>query len=162
MRSHLSLLSLHSIPTFLIAMQFSMRAWALSFSGLLLSQSTQAHSSSSYDASATLLDPEHNRLGAVASESSICSNIGIDMLKSGGNAADSLVATVFCVGVIGMYHSLFYPFSILFCERTLIRPLSRRWHRRRWVHARAHTGWHVREHRLQRESPRCSDRGHVQ
>jgi gamma-glutamyltranspeptidase / glutathione hydrolase len=43
--------------------------------------------------------------GAVASESSVCSKIGIDMLKLGGNAADALTATVFCVGVIGMYHS---------------------------------------------------------
>ncbi|OKL62532.1 hypothetical protein UA08_02420 [Talaromyces atroroseus] len=45
------------------------------------------------------------QIGAVASESSICSAAGIDMLKSGGNAADAMVATVFCVGVIGMYHS---------------------------------------------------------
>lgn len=29
-------------------------------------------------------------LGAVASESSICSNIGIDILKEGGNAADAV------------------------------------------------------------------------
>ncbi|MCJ1402154.1 hypothetical protein MMC11_005373 [Xylographa trunciseda] len=45
------------------------------------------------------------KLGAVASESKICSQIGIDLLKSGGNAADALVGTVACVGVIGMYHS---------------------------------------------------------
>ncbi|KAK5448026.1 hypothetical protein LTS15_009050 [Exophiala xenobiotica] len=44
-------------------------------------------------------------LGAVASESSICSSIGIDLLRQGGNAADALVGTVFCVGVIGCYHS---------------------------------------------------------
>lgn len=43
--------------------------------------------------------------GAVASESDICSNIGIDIFKAGGNAADVLVGTVFCVGVVGMYHS---------------------------------------------------------
>jgi gamma-glutamyltranspeptidase/glutathione hydrolase len=52
--------------------------------------------------------PSHHaepRLGAVASESSICSQIGVDILKGGGNAADSMVATVLCVGVIGMYHS---------------------------------------------------------
>ncbi|KAF4624466.1 hypothetical protein G7Y89_g13705 [Cudoniella acicularis] len=50
--------------------------------------------------------PAHDaKLGAVASESSVCSNIGIDVLKEGGNAADALVATQFCVGVIGMYHS---------------------------------------------------------
>ncbi|KAI1334540.1 gamma-glutamyltransferase 1 [Xylariaceae sp. FL0016] len=45
------------------------------------------------------------RLGAVASESSICSTIGTDLLQAGGNAADALVGTVFCVGVMGMYHS---------------------------------------------------------
>ncbi|KAI9644411.1 hypothetical protein NHQ30_007768 [Ciborinia camelliae] len=43
--------------------------------------------------------------GAVASESSICSNIGIDILKVGGNAADAIVAMQLCVGVVGMYHS---------------------------------------------------------
>ncbi|KAF2710454.1 gamma-glutamyltranspeptidase 1 precursor [Pleomassaria siparia CBS 279.74] len=46
-----------------------------------------------------------NHLGAVASESDICSHIGIDLLKQGGNAADALVGTVFCIGVVGMYHS---------------------------------------------------------
>ena len=43
--------------------------------------------------------------GAVASESSICSHIGIELLKQGGNAADAIVGTTLCVGVIGMYHS---------------------------------------------------------
>ncbi|KAL1599561.1 hypothetical protein SLS60_007364 [Paraconiothyrium brasiliense] len=45
------------------------------------------------------------RLGAVASESRLCSRIGTDLLLAGGNAADALVGTVFCVGVVGMYHS---------------------------------------------------------
>ncbi|KAJ4354499.1 uncharacterized protein N0V89_006236 [Didymosphaeria variabile] len=45
------------------------------------------------------------RLGAVASESKLCSRIGTDLLLAGGNAADALVGTVFCVGVVGMYHS---------------------------------------------------------
>ena len=43
--------------------------------------------------------------GAVASESTICSGIGRDLLLRGGTAADAMVGTVFCVGVIGMYHS---------------------------------------------------------
>ena len=43
--------------------------------------------------------------GAVASESKICSKIGIVLLKNGGNAADALVGTVLCIGVVGMYHS---------------------------------------------------------
>ncbi|KAJ9483279.1 hypothetical protein VN97_g10131 [Penicillium thymicola] len=40
------------------------------------------------------------KLGAVASENSICSRHGTDILKKGGNAADALVATEFCIGVI--------------------------------------------------------------
>ncbi|EAW11885.1 gamma-glutamyltransferase [Aspergillus clavatus NRRL 1] len=48
---------------------------------------------------------KHGKRGAVASESAICSRHGTDILKIGGNAADALVATVLCVGVIGMYHS---------------------------------------------------------
>lgn len=48
---------------------------------------------------------EANRLGATASESAFCSRIGINLLRDGGNAADALVGTVFCIGVIGMYHS---------------------------------------------------------
>ncbi|KAK1991084.1 gamma-glutamyltransferase 1 [Colletotrichum falcatum] len=45
------------------------------------------------------------KLGAVASEADICSRIGADLLKKGGNAADATVGTVLCVGVVGMYHS---------------------------------------------------------
>jgi len=57
-------------------------------------QSTFAHPvSSSHQA---------GELGAIASESSVCSKIGISVLGEGGNAADALVATQFCVGVIGM------------------------------------------------------------
>ncbi|KAJ5096995.1 hypothetical protein N7456_007716 [Penicillium angulare] len=48
---------------------------------------------------------EPGKLGAVASENSICSRHGTDMLKIGGTAADALVAAEICVGVIGMYHS---------------------------------------------------------
>ena len=31
-----------------------------------------------------------DKLGAVASESSVCSQIGIDLIKNGGNAADAV------------------------------------------------------------------------
>ncbi|KAL8688884.1 MAG: hypothetical protein Q9218_005314 [Villophora microphyllina] len=48
---------------------------------------------------------DHDRLGAVASESKLCTEIGIDLLRRGGNAADAAVGTTFCVGVVGMYHS---------------------------------------------------------
>lgn len=40
-------------------------------------------------------DPEGNKLGAVASQSEICSNIGGDILKQGGNAADATVSFFF-------------------------------------------------------------------
>ncbi|KAI9147539.1 Glutathione hydrolase proenzyme [Paramyrothecium foliicola] len=46
------------------------------------------------------------KLGAVASETDICSKIGARMIRDeGANAVDAMVATVFCVGVVGMYHS---------------------------------------------------------
>jgi gamma-glutamyltranspeptidase / glutathione hydrolase len=45
------------------------------------------------------------KLGAVASESNICSKIGTQLLQDGGNAADALAGTVFCIGVVAMYHS---------------------------------------------------------
>ena len=34
--------------------------------------------------------PGQDKLGAVASESAVCSKIGIDLLKAGGNAADAV------------------------------------------------------------------------
>ncbi|KAL2058586.1 hypothetical protein ABVK25_001314 [Lepraria finkii] len=47
----------------------------------------------------------NNRRGAVASENKLCSQIGIDLLKAGGNAADALVGTVLCIGVTDCHHS---------------------------------------------------------
>ena len=41
--------------------------------------------------------------GAVASENVLCSNIGVEILKEGGNAMDAAVATTFCVGVVNMF-----------------------------------------------------------
>lgn len=40
---------------------------------------------------------EDNRLGAVASENRVCSQIGIDLLKAGGNAADAVSPRIGCV-----------------------------------------------------------------
>lgn len=45
------------------------------------------------------------KLGAVASESDICSRVGTELLQNGGNAIDAAVGTVFCVGTVAMYHS---------------------------------------------------------
>lgn len=33
---------------------------------------------------------ENDKLGAVASESAVCSRIGVDLIKAGGNAADAV------------------------------------------------------------------------
>lgn len=45
-----------------------------------------------------LLDPQahpkHDRLGAVASENRVCSQIGIDLLGAGGNAADAVYMSI--------------------------------------------------------------------
>ena len=43
--------------------------------------------------------------GAVACESQLCSNVGGDVLKKGGNAADAMIATVLCVGTVDPHHS---------------------------------------------------------
>lgn len=39
--------------------------------------------------------------GAVATESQTCSDIGGDILKAGGTAADAMIASVLCVGTVG-------------------------------------------------------------
>ncbi|KAF2861061.1 gamma-glutamyltranspeptidase [Piedraia hortae CBS 480.64] len=43
--------------------------------------------------------------GGVACEVEICSHIGAVVIEDGGNAADAIVASTLCVGVIGMHHS---------------------------------------------------------
>ncbi|KAJ4266092.1 hypothetical protein NW762_004069 [Fusarium torreyae] len=77
----------------------------------LLSLLTQSVYSHPYDnhypplTSPPKLDKYTNKLGAAATESEICSTIGVNILRAGGNAADAMVAAVLCVGTIGMYHS---------------------------------------------------------
>ncbi|KAF9566795.1 gamma-glutamyltranspeptidase [Agrocybe pediades] len=45
----------------------------------------------------------HN--GAVASENKRCSDIGVQVLKDGGNAVDAIIAATFCTGVVNMFSS---------------------------------------------------------
>ncbi|KAF4547759.1 Glutathione hydrolase proenzyme-like protein [Elsinoe fawcettii] len=47
----------------------------------------------------------NGRRGAVSSETALCSRLGSNILRRGGNAADAMVASVFCTGVVGLYHS---------------------------------------------------------
>jgi gamma-glutamyltranspeptidase / glutathione hydrolase / leukotriene-C4 hydrolase len=41
--------------------------------------------------------------GAVATENVRCSNIGVDVLKEGGNAIDAAIASTLCIGVVNMF-----------------------------------------------------------
>ena len=43
------------------------------------------------------------RNGAVASENKRCSDIGVDVLKDGGNAVDAVIAATLCIGVVNMF-----------------------------------------------------------
>ena len=41
--------------------------------------------------------------GAIASENILCSEIGVDVMKDGGNAVDAAVAATFCTGVVNIF-----------------------------------------------------------
>lgn len=93
--------------SFLLFLLFIAQALAIYIPNVFLSlaEATPAWIRPEYDITNPITNPDHDKLGAVASENSICSSIGINLLKVGGNAADALVGTVLCVGTIGMYHS---------------------------------------------------------
>lgn len=70
--------------------------------------------------------------GAVASEQRMCSDIGVDMMKLGGNAVDSAIATTFCIGVVNCFSYVIPRFISTAPQLTRYRPQV--WHRRRRVH----------------------------
>lgn len=115
--------------------------------GLLTLQSVLANPVPSGYPTAPVI--KHGELGAVASESDVCSHIGVELLKHGGNAADALVGTVACVGVIGMYHSgmSWEQQNVLSCSNSQDTHTHCRYWRWR-LHACASTQWHLRVHRL--------------
>jgi hypothetical protein len=86
----------------------------------------------------------HDRLGAVASESSICSRIGINLLRDGGNAADAVrcsertALTVSADELIACWHGLLH--------RSNWHVPQRHW--RRWLYAGSRLEWLIRIHRL--------------
>lgn len=43
--------------------------------------------------------------GAVSTESPVCSKMGIDILKEGGNAVDTAIACAICVGIVNSFSS---------------------------------------------------------
>lgn len=52
--------------------------------------------------------------GAVASENGACSEMGVGVLKEGGNAVDAAIATTFCIGVTNFFS----------CVQLVAHPLS--------------------------------------
>ncbi|CAE6470101.1 unnamed protein product [Rhizoctonia solani] len=47
----------------------------------------------------------YGKHGAVATEVKQCSDLGVGLLKQGGNAADAMIGAQLCVGTVAAYHS---------------------------------------------------------
>jgi gamma-glutamyltranspeptidase/glutathione hydrolase len=53
----------------------------------------------------TSLPPLSGKNGGIATEVGHCSDIGVEIMKAGGNAADAIIASGLCVGTVAAYHS---------------------------------------------------------
>ncbi|KAB5591111.1 Gamma-glutamyltranspeptidase [Ceratobasidium theobromae] len=47
----------------------------------------------------------YGKRGAVATEVKQCSDLGVELIKKGGNAADAMIGAQLCVGTVAAYHS---------------------------------------------------------
>ncbi|KAI8825657.1 gamma-glutamyltranspeptidase [Fimicolochytrium jonesii] len=53
----------------------------------------------------TKYGPAYGSHGAVATESGICSNVGVEILKANGSAVDATIASALCTGVVNAFSS---------------------------------------------------------
>ena len=78
--------------------------------------------------------------GAVASENIVCSEIGIDVLKEGGNAVDAAIASTFCIGVVNLFSCV--SFLLVVVLQTLSQlhiKYLKIWNRRRRIYDSPHS-----------------------
>jgi len=69
-------------------------------------QNSHQHRNSPHPTPSLTRNPAHlisAKHGAVASENGRCSQIGVEVMKDGGNAVDAAISSAFCVGVVNMF-----------------------------------------------------------
>ena len=90
-----------------------------------------------------------DKLGAVASESSLCSKIGVDLIKDGGNAADAVCLEELRKSHLKLADRDNIQFAVgwysFLCRRDWNVPQrTRRW----WFHDRTRQQWLLRIYRF--------------